>query len=75
MFFLTFSNANIQFAEKEFEWKKYIIVEALPTTQKVELINKREFVAAALNKNAETFVVYIAAVSAPTIPVYPSRQA
>lgn len=34
------------------------------TTQKVELINKKEFAVAALDKNTKTFMVYIATLSA-----------
>ena len=59
MSFLIFSDANIQFGEKEFEWKSYITAKVLPTTKKVELINKREFAIATLDKNTE-FVIYIA---------------
>ena len=51
-------------------------VEALPTTKRVEIIAKREFVAAALNADKETFVLYIAALAEPTTkPIYPSCQA
>ena len=42
--FLTFSNADIQFSEKELTWRSYTAKEALPTTRRVELINKKEFV-------------------------------
>ena len=64
-----------RFAEKELEWRRYSTAEALPITQRVELIDKREFAAAALDENAETFVIYVAALSAPTMQVHPSRQA
>ena len=76
--FLNLSIANMQFVEKELEWRSYTTVEALPTTKKVELINKRKFAAIALDKNAKTFVVYVATLSAPTsltTQVYPFRQA
>ena len=50
--------------------------EALPTTRRVEIIDKREFAAAALNIDDETFVVHVAALVEPTtMPIYPSRQA
>ena len=45
--FLTFSNANIRFAEKKLVWRTYSAAEALPTTQRGEMIDKKEFVAAA----------------------------
>ena len=33
MLFLTLSNANVQFVEKEFTWRFYSITETLPTTK------------------------------------------
>ncbi len=76
MLFLTLSNTNLQFVEKELKWKSYIIAEVLLNTKSMELIDKREFVATALDKNVETFVIHIA-ISSTTlvIQVYPSRQA
>ena len=51
-------------------------------TTKVEIINKREFAAPALNKDDETFVnneifvLHVVALAEPTItPIYPSHQA
>lgn len=67
MSFLTFSDVNIRFTEKKLEQKRYSIIEALPTIQRVELIDKTEFVAAALDKNAEMFVIYIATLLAPAM--------
>ena len=37
--FLSFSNADVQFAEKELTWKTYTTEEALPTTRQVEIID------------------------------------
>ena len=49
---------------------------ALPTNRRVEIINKREFAAAALNADNETFVVHVAAIAEPTtMPIHLSRQA
>ena len=77
MIFLTFSNADIQFAEKELTWRSYIAAEALPTTKRVELINKKEFAKAALNKKSETFVMHVAALKALLvgIAIYFSQEA
>ena len=33
MLFLTFSNADVQFVEKELIWKSYTTAKALPTTK------------------------------------------
>lgn len=62
---LTLSNANILFLEQEFTWRSYITTKALLTTKKVELINKKEFSKVALDRNFETFVVYVATLKAP----------
>ena len=51
--FLTLSNADIQFAEKELTWRSYTVAEALPTTKRVEIIDKKEFAKAALDENVE----------------------
>ena len=60
MLFLLFSNADLQFADKELIWKVYTNEEALPTTQQIELINKKKFAKASLNENIEAFIVYVA---------------
>ena len=59
IFFLTFSNINIQFAEKEFTWKTYITKKALSTTCRVELIDQKEFAKAELDENIKGFVVHV----------------
>ena len=64
MLFLIFSNADIQFAEKELTWRSYTAAKALPTLKRVELINKKEFAKAVLDEESETFVVYVAALEA-----------
>ena len=40
-------------------------MEALSTTNQIELINKKEFAKAALNENFETFVVHITTLEVP----------
>ena len=60
MLLLTFSNADIKFAEKNLTWKFHTTKKALPTTWKVVLINKKKFAKVALDKNIEVFIVYIA---------------
>ena len=74
MLFLTLSNVDIRFAKKELVWRTYSAEEALPTTRRGEIIDKKEFAATALNKEDETFVVYMAALSMGS-NVHPSRQA
>ena len=65
----------MQFVEKKLEWRSYTTAKTLPTIKRVELIDKREFAAATLDKNAEMFVIYVATLSmAPKMQVQPSRQ-
>ena len=61
--FLTFSNANVQFVEKELTWRSYTIAEALPSTKRVELIDKKEFAKAVLDENSKTFVIHVTSLS------------
>ena len=77
MFFLTLSNANLQFPKKELTWRSYTIAKALPTTKRVELFDKKEFIKAALNKNSETFMVYVATLEAPLsgMTIHPAQKA
>lgn len=61
MLFWASSNTNFQFHAEELIWKSYIVVEALPTTSQVKLIDKREFAKVVLDKNFETFIIYVGA--------------
>ena len=72
--FLIFSNADVQFVEKKLTWRSYTTAKALPTTKRIELINKKEFAKAALYENSEIFVVYVAFLS--LVPgIYPDKEA
>ncbi len=72
--FLAFSNADFQFGAEELIWRSYTAVEALPTTSRVERIDKKEFTKTALDGNSKTFVVHVVALEVPTaMPIYPSR--
>ena len=76
MLFLTFSKVNIRVAERKLVWRTYTAVEALPTTRRVEIIDKWELAVAALNADNKTFVVHVAALAEPkTIPIHTSCQA
>ena len=72
MLFLTLSNADIQFVEKELTWRSYTTAKALLTTKRVELINKMEFAKAALDENSETFVVHVVPLD---LRIHPDREA
>ena len=74
MFFISFSNSNFQFGTWELIWRSYTVAEALPTSRRVELIDKHEFAKAALGENSKTFVVHVAALEAPepAMSIHPS---
>lgn len=61
--FLIFSNANLQFVDKELKWKSYRTTKALPTTKRVEFINKKKFPIVVLDENVKIFVVLITTLS------------
>ena len=61
--FLTLSGADVDFSSRELRWRTYTTKEALPTTRRVELMGNKEFVAAALDPEHETYVVYVATLS------------
>ena len=76
MFFLTLSKADIRFMEWKLVWRTYTAAKALPTIRRVEIIDKRELAAAALNVDDETFIMHVVALAEPTIMlIYSSHQA
>ena len=40
--FLTFSNVNVQFAEKKLTWRTYITEEALSTIRQIQIIDEKK---------------------------------
>ena len=62
--FFIFSNGGIQFAEKELTWRFFTTAKALLTIKRVELIDKKKFAKAALDKKSKTFVIHVAALKA-----------
>lgn len=66
MSFLSLSNVDVKFVEKSkiLTQRFYIAIEALPTTSRVELIDKGEFAKAVLDENSKTFIVYVSALKA-----------
>ena len=63
MSFLTLSNADVDFSDRELRWRIYTTKEVLLTTRRVELVGKKEFVAVVLDLKYETYVVHIASLS------------
>ena len=71
--FLTFNNTDIKFAQKKLTWRSYTATEALPTTKRVEIIDKKKFAKAALDEHVEAFVVHLTSLS--IMAIYPAREA
>ena len=78
MLFLTLNSANIDFLDWELWWKTYTTKGTLPTTRRIELVDKKEFAATALNLESGIFIVHITSLSSNALPsssplnVYPS---
>lgn len=51
---LTLNNPGLGFAERELFRRIYKAAETMPTTRRVKIIDKKEFVAAALRKDCKT---------------------
>ena len=63
------------FDEKTLTWRTYTTNKALFTIEQVQIINKKDFVIAALNANGETFIVYMAIQEQGEMPVHSKKQA
>ncbi len=73
--FLSFNNADVEFAElKKLTWRLYTVAKALSTTSWVELIDKRKFAKTALDENSKTFIVYVSALEATIIHLSRTTQ-
>ena len=73
--FLKISNADVSFGEGTLTWKTYTTNEALPTTERVQIVDPKEFIIAALDVDSETFVVHVAIWEREEMPVHSKRQA
>ena len=77
--FLTLSGADVDFLDRELRWRTYTTQAyttqaALPTTRRVKLVSKKEFAAAALDSEHETYVVYVGSVSSDVLPSSSASQ-
>lgn len=59
MFFCIFNNKNIYFGKKKLIQRFFITAKILTTIKQVEFINKKKFTFMTLDKNIETFIIYI----------------
>ena len=80
MLLLTLSGANVDFLDQELWWRTYTTEEVLPTTRHIELMDKKEFVAAKLDSEHKIHIVYVGSISfiislsTSPLNVYPSRR-
>ena len=75
MLFLKLSNADMSFSKETLTWRTYTTNEALPTTKRIQIINKKDFVIAVLDANSKTFVVHIVIWKQEEMPVHFEKQA
>lgn len=59
MFFLSLSDVDVRFGEKELEWRKYIITKALLTKKRIKFVNYKEFAIITLYPKKEVFVIHV----------------
>ena len=74
MLFLTFSNVDVQFAEKKLTWRTYTTKKAFLITRQVEIINWKVFAKAVLDENFKAFVVHVSSLGL-RISIHLARKA
>ena len=70
MLFLTLSEVDVDFSRQKLSWSTYTIKVAFPTIRRVKLVRKKEFVAAALNPEHETYVVHVASLNSTSLVAF-----
>ena len=75
MLFLKLSNADMSFGKETLTWKSYTTNKALLITERVQLVDPKELVIAALDADSETFVVYMAIRKQEEMTIDPKRKA
>ena len=68
MSFLTLRGADIDFLGRELRWRTYSTKKAFPTTRRIKLVGKKEFAAAALDLEYETYVIHVGSVNSDALP-------
>ena len=74
IFLLTLSSANVDFLDRELRWSTYNTKETFSISKRIELEEKKEFAAIALNPKHKTFIIHIASLSSTPLNIYPSRR-
>ena len=75
MLLLKISNTDIAFSKGTLTWKSYINKKALPNTKRVQLVDPKKFVIAALDANSETFVLHVVVQEQEEMALHPDRKA
>ena len=65
--FLTLGSVDVDFLVWKLCWRIYTIKEAFPTPRHVELVDKKEFAAVALDLESETFIVHVTSLSSDAL--------
>ena len=73
--FLKISNADVAFGEGTLTWKPYTTNKALPTTERVQIVDPKKFFIAALDADSKTFVVQVAIQERKEMAMDPGRKA
>ena len=74
MLFLKISKADVAFGKGTLTWKSYTTNKALPNTKWVQIVSPKEFIIAAIDKDSETFVVYVVIRQWEEIVVDPGKK-
>ena len=69
------SNADMSFCEGTLTWKSYTINKALPTTERVQLVDPKEFIIAAFDADSKTVVVHVAIREQEEMTIDPEQKA
>ena len=75
--FLTLSSVDVDFSGRKLRWRTYTTEEVISITRRVELVDKKEFAAAALNLEHETYVVHVTSLCSTlltSLNVHPFRK-
>lgn len=73
--FLKLSDADKSFGDETLTWWFYSTNKSLPTTERVQIVDPKEFVIAALDADSEAFVVHVAIQEQEKMPVHLEKQA
>ena len=63
--------SKLDLKRKKLTRRPYTVAEALPTTKRVEIIDKK-FTKAALDENIEAFLMYVTSLSLTSMPIHPA---